>query len=55
MEDLTGKSWKNQGWLEMYPLDPKTAIAYFAESIFYDPNCNNEIARKQFMDPNRIS
>mmetsp|Transcript_7269 Transcript_7269/g.13157 ORF Transcript_7269/g.13157 Transcript_7269/m.13157 type:complete len:240 (-) Transcript_7269:77-796(-) len=54
-EDLTSRSWKNQGWLDTYPLDARSVLSYFAESIFYDPNCNNEIARKHFMDPTRIA
>mmetsp|Transcript_37631 Transcript_37631/g.106315 ORF Transcript_37631/g.106315 Transcript_37631/m.106315 type:complete len:247 (-) Transcript_37631:264-1004(-) len=54
-DDLTDKSWKSQAWLDTFPLDARTAISYFAESIFYDPACNNEIARKQFMDPNQIT
>ena len=55
MEDLTGKSWRNDRWLQQFPLNSATAIAYFAESIFYDSNCNNEIARRQFMDINRVA
>lgn len=43
--DLTGTCWRDDMFLQFYGLHPGNALDYFSLSIFYDRNCNNEVAK----------
>jgi mediator of RNA polymerase II transcription subunit 6 len=46
-EDLTGVSYIFHQWLQINgPLKKENVLEYFAESPFYDHNCNNEGFKK---------
>jgi mediator of RNA polymerase II transcription subunit 6 len=42
-EEQTSVSYIYQQWLQLFgPLTKENVLDYFAESPFYDRNCNNE-------------
>ena len=43
--DHAGTVWRDDMWLQTYPLSAHTAIDYFSCSPFWDPTCNNVRAR----------
>lgn len=43
-------NFRDQQFLSSYPLNKLTALTYFSQSGFYDPQCNNEIVRMQQLD-----
>ncbi|CAD7702975.1 unnamed protein product [Ostreobium quekettii] len=50
-KDLTDFSWRDELWLQYNPLDEVTVLRdYFALSPFYDPECNNEVAKMRNLD-----
>lgn len=53
--DMTGICFKDQLWLNTYPLDRNLVFEYFALSQFYDSTCNNELLRSQSIHPLDIS
>ncbi|KAL3624663.1 hypothetical protein CASFOL_031331 [Castilleja foliolosa] len=53
--DMTGISFRDQLWLNTYPLDRNLVFDYFALSPFYDYSCNNEQLRLRAIHPLDIS
>ncbi|KAK6911972.1 Mediator complex, subunit Med6 [Dillenia turbinata] len=53
--DMTGICFRDQLWLNTYPLDRNLVFDYFALSPFYDWTCNNEQLRLQSIHPLDIS
>ncbi|TXG68762.1 hypothetical protein EZV62_003697 [Acer yangbiense] len=53
--DMTGICFRDQLWLNSYPLDRNMVFDYFALSPFYDWTCNNEKLRMQSIHPLDIS
>ncbi|KAJ6735395.1 MEDIATOR OF RNA polymerase II TRANSCRIPTION SUBUNIT 6 [Salix purpurea] len=53
--DMTGICFRDQLWLNTYPLDRNLVFDYFALSPFYDWTCNNEQLRSQSIHPLDIS
>ncbi|BFG24347.1 hypothetical protein CerSpe_106210 [Prunus speciosa] len=56
--DMTGICFKDQLWLNSYPLDRNLVFDYFAISPFYDWTCNNEQLRQRSihpLDPSHLS
>ncbi|KAI3908720.1 hypothetical protein MKW98_029270 [Papaver atlanticum] len=53
--DMTGICFRDQLWLNSYPLDRNLVFDYFALSPFYDFSCNNEQLRMQQIHPLDIS
>ncbi|OVA14465.1 Mediator complex [Macleaya cordata] len=53
--DMTGICFRDQLWLNSYPLDRNLVFDYFALSPFYDWTCNNEQLRMQSIHPLDIS
>ncbi|XP_058067644.1 mediator of RNA polymerase II transcription subunit 6 [Magnolia sinica] len=53
--DMTGICFKDQLWLQSYPLDRNLVFDYFALSPFYDWTCNNEQLRMRSIHPLDIS
>ncbi|GAB2225660.1 hypothetical protein Droror1_Dr00006462 [Drosera rotundifolia] len=49
--DMTGICFRDQLWLNTYPLDRNLVFDYFALSPFYDPTCNNEQLRMNNIHP----
>ncbi|XP_073010885.1 mediator of RNA polymerase II transcription subunit 6 [Typha latifolia] len=49
--DMTGICFRDQLWLNTYPLDRNLVFDYFALSPFYDWSCNNEILRSRSIHP----
>ncbi|KAK4578888.1 hypothetical protein RGQ29_028810 [Quercus rubra] len=49
--DMTGICFKDQLWLNTYPLDRNLVFDYFALSPFYDWTCNNEQLRMRSIHP----
>jgi mediator of RNA polymerase II transcription subunit 6 len=54
VEDLTDTSWRDDQWLQFYPLNSFTALDYFSMSPFFVRGCNNELARMQGLDPSKM-
>ncbi|KAM7480511.1 hypothetical protein LguiA_028724 [Lonicera macranthoides] len=53
--DMTGICFRDQLWLNTYPLDRNLVFDYFALSPFYDWTCNNEQIRMRSIHPLDIS
>ncbi|KAJ7951679.1 Mediator of RNA polymerase II transcription subunit 6 [Quillaja saponaria] len=53
--DMTGICFRDQLWLNTYPLDRNLVFDYFALSPFYDWTCNNEQLRLRSTHPLDIS
>nr|POE85924.1 mediator of rna polymerase ii transcription subunit 6 [Quercus suber] len=53
--DMTGICFKDQLWLNTYPLDRNLVFDYFALSPFYDWTCNNEQLRMRSIHPLDLS
>ncbi|KAG9456535.1 hypothetical protein H6P81_001043 [Aristolochia fimbriata] len=53
--DMTGICFRDQLWLNSYPLDRNFIFDYFALSPFYDWNCNNEQLRQRSVHPLDLS
>ncbi|GFY97126.1 RNA polymerase transcriptional regulation mediator-like protein [Actinidia rufa] len=53
--DMTGICFRDQLWLNTYPLDRNLVFDYFALSPFYDWSCNNEQLRTRSIHPLDIS
>lgn len=53
--DMTGICFRDQLWLNTYPLDRNLVFDYFALSPFYDFSCNNELLRLRSIHPLDIS
>lgn len=56
--DMTGICFRDQLWLNTYPLDRNLVFDYFALSPFYDWTCNNEQIRMRSLhplDPSQLS
>ncbi|XP_021890176.1 mediator of RNA polymerase II transcription subunit 6 isoform X2 [Carica papaya] len=56
--DMTGICFRDQLWLNTYPLDRNLIFDYFALSPFYDWTCNNEQLRMRSihpLDPSHLS
>ncbi|XP_057721597.1 mediator of RNA polymerase II transcription subunit 6 [Arachis stenosperma] len=53
--DMTGICFRDQLWLNTYPLDRNLVFDYFALSPFYDWGCNNEQLRMRSVHPLDIS
>ncbi|WCJ21363.1 Mediator of RNA polymerase II transcription subunit 6 [Euphorbia peplus] len=53
--DMTGICFRDQLWLNTYPLDCKLIFDYFALSPFYDFTCNNEQLRLRAIHPLDLS
>ncbi|KAM0980901.1 hypothetical protein FF1_014141 [Malus domestica] len=49
--DMTDICFKDQLWLNSYPLDRNLVFDYFAISPFYDWTCNNEQLRQRSIHP----
>ncbi|KAK4790529.1 hypothetical protein SAY86_017833 [Trapa natans] len=49
--DMTGICFRDQLWLNTYPLDRNLVFDYFALSPFYDWTCNNEQLRRSSIHP----
>ncbi|KAL0341946.1 UNVERIFIED_CONTAM: Mediator of RNA polymerase II transcription subunit [Sesamum calycinum] len=49
--DMTGICFRDQLWLNTYPLDRNLVFDYFALSPFYDYSCNNEQLRLRAIHP----
>jgi mediator of RNA polymerase II transcription subunit 6 len=49
--DMTGICFRDQLWLNTYPLDRNLVFDYFALSPFYDITCNNESLRSRQIHP----
>ncbi|XP_075667069.1 mediator of RNA polymerase II transcription subunit 6-like isoform X2 [Castanea sativa] len=52
---MTGICFKDQLWLNTYPLDRNLVFDYFALSPFYDWTCNNEQLRMRSIHPLDLS
>jgi mediator of RNA polymerase II transcription subunit 6 len=53
--DLPGVSYIFHQWLQWHgPLTKENVLDYFAESPFYDRDCNNEVCKKQNVPPDQI-
>uniref|UniRef100_A0A2P2NYA0 Mediator of RNA polymerase II transcription subunit 6 n=1 Tax=Rhizophora mucronata TaxID=61149 RepID=A0A2P2NYA0_RHIMU len=53
--DMTGICFRDQLWLNTYPLDRSLVFDYFALSPFYDWTCNNEQLRLNSIHPLDLS
>lgn len=53
--DMTGICFRDQLWLNSFPLDRNLVFDYFALSPFYDWTCNNEQLRMRSVHPLDIS
>ncbi len=54
-EDQTGVCWRDDQWLQFFPLTRQSALDYFSLSPFYDRSCNNEQAKLQGMDSSKLA
>jgi len=46
--------FRDNRWLELFPLNKETVLDYFALSGFYDRQCNNEIVKMQRLDMDKM-
>ncbi|KAL9240057.1 hypothetical protein vseg_014318 [Gypsophila vaccaria] len=53
--DMTGICFRDQLWLNTYPLDRNYVFDYFALSPFYDRTCSNEQLRMNSVHPLDLS
>ncbi|XP_078430495.1 RNA polymerase transcriptional regulation mediator-like protein [Wolffia australiana] len=53
--DMTGICFRDQLWLNTFPLDRNLVFDYFALSPFYDWTCNNEQLRLRSIHPLDVS
>ncbi|KAJ7963114.1 Mediator of RNA polymerase II transcription subunit 6 [Quillaja saponaria] len=53
--DMTGICFRDQLWLNSYPLDRNLVFDYFALSPFYEWTCNNEQLRLRSVHPLDVS
>ncbi|KAL1197436.1 Mediator of RNA polymerase II transcription subunit 6 [Cardamine amara subsp. amara] len=53
--DMTGICFRDQLWINSYPLDRNYIFDYFALSPYYDITCNNEILRRRSVHPLDLS
>ncbi|KNA11737.1 hypothetical protein SOVF_132360 [Spinacia oleracea] len=53
--DMTGMCFRDQLWLNTYPIDRNLVFDYFALSPFYDHTCNNEQLRMNSIHPLDVS
>lgn len=53
--DMTGICFRDQLWLNSFPLDRNLVFDYFALSPFYDWTCNNEQIRMRSIHPLDVS
>lgn len=53
--DMTGICFRDQLWLNSFPLDRNLVFDYFALSPFYDWTCNNEQLRMRSIHPLDLS
>ncbi|KAF5184811.1 Mediator of rna polymerase ii transcription subunit [Thalictrum thalictroides] len=53
--DMTGICFRDQLWLNSYPLDRNLVFDYFVLSPFYDWSCNNEQLRMRSIHPLDVS
>ncbi|XP_074306847.1 mediator of RNA polymerase II transcription subunit 6 [Silene latifolia] len=53
--DMTGICFRDQLWLNSYPLDRNFVFDYFAMSPFYDRTCSNEQLRMNSIHPLDLS
>lgn len=53
--DMTGICFRDQLWLNTYPLDRNLVFDYFALSPFYDYSCTNEQLRVRAIHPLDLS
>lgn len=51
-DTLLHQSWQSEAWMPI--LNPSNVLEYFAESIFYDRQCNNEVIRMQRLNPDQL-
>ncbi|ESQ47732.1 hypothetical protein EUTSA_v10021373mg [Eutrema salsugineum] len=49
--DMTDICFRDQLWINSYPLDRNYVFDYFALSPFYDITCNNETLRRRSVHP----
>ena len=49
--DMTGIQFRDQLWLNSFPLDRELVFDYFALSPFYDRTCSNEQLRMRAIHP----
>ena len=54
-EDQTGVCWRDDQWLQFFPLTRQSALDNFSLSPFYDRSCNNEQAKLQGMDASKLA
>eukprot|EP00884_Botryococcus_braunii_P017784 jgi/Botrbrau1/468/Bobra.110_2s0107.1 len=54
VEDLTDTCWRDDQWLQIFPLNTFTALDYFSFSPFFVRGCNNDIARMQGLDSSKM-
>lgn len=52
--DMTGSVWRDDAWLQAYPLNVHTALDYFSLSPFYEHDCSNEKAKRQGLHPSQL-
>ena len=50
-EDMSQSSFRDDVWLQYYPLNSVTVLDYLSYSAFYDRTCNNELIRMQRQNP----
>mmetsp|Transcript_26072 Transcript_26072/g.42744 ORF Transcript_26072/g.42744 Transcript_26072/m.42744 type:complete len:323 (+) Transcript_26072:19-987(+) len=49
------RSFKDNGWLQAFPLNVHSVMDYFSLSMFYDRTCNNEYIKMQRLDPKMLT
>lgn len=54
VEDLTDTCWRDDQWLQIFPLNTFTALDYFSFSPFFLRGCNNDIAKMQGLDLSKM-
>ena len=47
-------SFRDDTWLERFPLTDQSALDYFSLSGFYERTCNNEVCKMQQLEPSRM-